>query len=197
MEQLKNNQQLIIAACLILLMLVTRYHHFGSVLHLADASWAIFFAGGFYLRSMKLFGAFLAAAAGIDYFAITQGGVSNYCISPAYGFLAPAYAALWLGGRSYQRYYRFKWPSLFPLAATTIISVSVCFLISNGAFYMLSGKFSDSNLTEYISRVMLFYPLYLKTTIGYIAALGVVHALFEYLHNNYGQENNTRLNNEY
>ena len=60
MDPLNRSQQFVIATILLLLMIVTRYHHFGSVLFLPDASWAIFIAGGFYLNRIGLFGIFLA-----------------------------------------------------------------------------------------------------------------------------------------
>ena len=41
-ENLRN--QLIVAAALVLAMTLTRFHHIGSVLHLQDASMAVFFA---------------------------------------------------------------------------------------------------------------------------------------------------------
>ncbi len=164
-----------IGLLLLVLLLATRYHHFGSMLHLPDASWAIFFAVGFYLRRSLWLGVFLGAAALIDYYSITQGGSSAYCISPAYGFLLPAYAALWWGGRIYSRYHSASLATLLPLAITAVVATTVCFLISNGAFYWLSGRFEETTIAEYASRVTRYYPMFLKTTLGYVAAFATAH----------------------
>lgn len=185
MDKPERSYQLIIATFLLLLMVATRYHHFGSVLHLPDASWAIFLVAGFYLHRLGYLAAFLAAAGAIDYFAITQGGTSNYCISAAYVFLIPAYAALWWGGRTFRNYYQFKWTTLIPLAGITAASVAVCFFISNGAFYVLSGKFGDLNMAEYISGVTQYFPMFLNTTLGYVVAFAVSHSTIKTLFDHY------------
>src|SRR5690554_3136356 len=44
---------------LAVLMAATRSHHFASVTHLPDASWAVFFLAGFYLRPLWVFPALL------------------------------------------------------------------------------------------------------------------------------------------
>lgn len=94
MLSLSQRQQWLIAACLLLLMLVTRGHHFASVDALPSASWAVFFLAGLYLSRGLWFPIFLVLAATLDFAAIYWGGVSSYCVSPAYSFLLPAYGSL-------------------------------------------------------------------------------------------------------
>ncbi|MGH8472507.1 MAG: hypothetical protein ACREVJ_08675, partial [Gammaproteobacteria bacterium] len=53
---------LAIGLTLALLMAATRSHHFAATLHLPDASWAVFFLAGFYLRPLWVFPALLALA---------------------------------------------------------------------------------------------------------------------------------------
>ncbi len=95
-----------ILALLAAVMIATRLHlpalstHIGA---LPDASWAVFFMAGFYLRgwSRWAFPLFMALAVGVDYAVITGQGLEfwkHYCVSPAYWCLVPAYLALWLGG---------------------------------------------------------------------------------------------------
>jgi hypothetical protein len=104
-------------------MAATRSDHFAGELHLPDASAAVFFLAGVYLRPMWMLSALLVEAAFIDYLAIAVGGVSSFCISPAYGFLLPAYGALWLAGRWYAVRHRFvfrpccPWPRASSSAA--------------------------------------------------------------------------------
>jgi hypothetical protein len=156
-------------------MAATRYRPFGSALHLPDASLAVFFLAGFYLRPVLAFAGLLTAAALIDYLAITVGGVSAWCISPAYAFLIPTYGALWLGGRWYRKHHRSGWRTLVPFIGATITAVSVAFLISNGSFYLFSGRFPDGIGAEYAAYVMKYYPSYLGSTLLYLIAAALLH----------------------
>lgn len=178
MNHLKPLHEFLIAAALFLLIIATRFHHFGSALHLPDASWAIYIAGGFYLARFGYLAIFLVAAGAIDYFAITQFGSSDYCISPGYAFLIPAYASLWLGGRWFRKQYQFSGSALLSLAAATVVSVAVCFLISNGAFYAMSDKFTEMSLAEYAGSVKQYFLSFLGTAAGYIAFFAVLHGIF-------------------
>ena len=50
----------------------------------------------------------MALAVLIDFFVITSQGMSfwsHYCVSPAYLFLLPSYAAPWLGGSWLRKHY--------------------------------------------------------------------------------------------
>src|SRR3970040_1549850 len=115
---------LVITVLLGLVMAATRFHHFGSAISLPDASLAIFFLAGFYLRSPLVFAGFLAEAALIDYVAITHGGVSDWCVSPAYVFLAPTYASLWFAGRWVAARQQQTWRTLVPLFAALAVGVT-------------------------------------------------------------------------
>lgn len=166
-----------IALLLALLMVATRFHHFGSATHLPDASLAVFFLGGFYLRRPALFGCYLAAAALIDYLAITLGGVSDWCVTPAYAFLIPTYASLWLGGVWYARKHRMEWRTLAPFFGAVALGVSAAFLISNGSFYLLSGYFPEMGWIEYAARVAKYFPPYATAAAAYIVLAAALHVL--------------------
>ena len=169
--------QTTIALLLALLMVATRFHHFGSATHLPDASLAVFFLGGFYLRRPALFGCYLAQAALIDYLAITLGGVSDWCATPAYAFLIPTYASLWFGGVWYARRHRMEWRTLAPFSGAVLLGVLVAFLISNASFYLLSGYFPAMSLTEYASGVAKYFPSYASAAVAYIVLAAGVHVL--------------------
>ncbi len=180
-----------VGVVLVLLMITTRYHHFGSVLHLPDASWAIFFAAGFYLRRFFWLAGFLALAGAIDYFAITQGGTSGYCVSPAYPFLIPAYGALWLGGVWLARHYRGMTVDVVRLAVAATLATTLCFFISNGAFYWFSGRFEAPSVAEYLDRFFRYYPMFLRGTLGYLAVFAAIHAIVVILRDIYGRSKST------
>lgn len=87
---------ILIFAGLAFFMAATRFPGLASNLHLQDASWALFFLAGFYLRDHWRWGfpALMALAVVIDLVAIEYFDVSNYCLTVAYWFLVPAYGSL-------------------------------------------------------------------------------------------------------
>lgn len=167
----------ILVAVLSIMMLATRSHHAGSPSHLPDASWAVFFLLGFYLRSRVLLPVFLALAALVDYVAITQFGVDAYCVTPAYAFLVPAYSALWLAGRWYAAHYRFEVSNLPLFAAAVVGGSAVCELISSGSFYFLGSRFADTSLAEFASRLVQYFPTNLGNVALYLGVAVLVHSL--------------------
>jgi hypothetical protein len=157
------------------LMAATRSHHFASVTHLPDASWAVFFLAGFYLRPLWVFGALLALAGASDYLAISQFGVSDFCVSAAYVFLLPAYAALWFAGRRFAGHYRWQWSALLWLAGFALIGAAVSELLSSGGFYFLSGRFAEPSLAEFADRLALYFPQALEGLALYLGAAVIAH----------------------
>jgi hypothetical protein len=168
----------LIALGLIALMAATRSHHFGSALHLPDASLAVFLLAGFFIASPVLFGALLIEAGLIDYIAITHFNVSDYCVTAAYWFLIPTYAVLWYGGRFYARIHQHNLRSLGMFAGLSFAATSVAFFISNGAFYLFSGRFPDMSVAEYASRVAQYYVPYLSGAVVYLVPAVLLYALF-------------------
>jgi len=173
-------------ACLLtalaVLMIVTRFHHFGTVIHLPDASMAVFFLGGLYLgrnalRGHLAFAGFMAMAVLIDWVAISQAGVSDFCVTPAYSFLLPAYAVLWYGGRLYAPRLQSSAGSLLGLGAVALLSASLSFAISNGGFYWFGGRYAQPHFAEYVARAWEWGPLFVRTTMVYIVVAAFAHVL--------------------
>ena len=94
----RTAQTTLTAIALLAAMAATRSHHFTSLLGPGDATLAVFFLGGLFLRRAGWLGLFLATAGLVDFLAV-QTGTSAWCITPGYALLAPAYGALWLAGR--------------------------------------------------------------------------------------------------
>lgn len=172
---LEKRHQFWIGLTLVALMAVTRGHHFASLNHLPSASWAVFFLAGFYLRQAWVFGALLAEAALLDFAAITWGGVSSFCVTPAYGFLLPAYGALWLGGRWAAARYRFAWSMLPTLAVALLCSAVVSELFSSGGFYFFGGRYVDPTMAEFGVRLMKYFPSMLSSFGFWISIAAAVH----------------------
>lgn len=181
MLTLSTRNQIVISALLTLLMILTRSHHFASVHHLADASWAIFFLAGIYLRSGWSLAAFFALSWGLDFAAYTWGGVSGFCLTPAYVFLLPAYGSLWLAGRWFAKRYQPSWRAVAPLAVGGITGLVLCELFSSGGFYFFSGRFTETTVSEFGGRLMTYFPLYAETFIFYLGIATGLHVMFAYL----------------
>lgn len=178
MKFLPTQKQSLILLALMVLMMATRFHHFGTMLHLPDASMAIFFVAGFYLAGTVALPILLLEAGVIDYIAISMAGVSDFCVTPAYSMLVFAYGALWYGGAFFARkFYKPSLSAVLPAALIAVASCLVSFLISNGSFYWMGGRYTDPNFAQFVERFFQYMPSFVSVSMAYIAAFGVVHAL--------------------
>ncbi|MDZ4264080.1 MAG: hypothetical protein U1B30_17350 [Pseudomonadota bacterium] len=188
MLTLSTRDQLIIGITLTTLMIATRGHHVASLEHLPSASWAVFLLAGIYLRPRWTFAALLALAGSLDYAAITWGGVSNFCASPAYAMLLPAYGALWLAGRWYAKQYSVNWNTLLPLSLAVLVGTAVCQLLSSGGFYFFSGRFVDTTFAEFGTRLVKYSPGALQSLLFYVAMAAVIHVLLILAHTTFTKQ---------
>ncbi len=175
MFTLTSRQQYGIAAALAVLMLFTRSHHWASIHSLPDASWAIFFLLGVYVRALWVVPVLIAASVVIDYVAITWGGVSDFCVSPAYWLLIPAYLVLFAGGRFYARGHRLSLLGLARLVGVALAVVVVAELLTSGGFYFFSGRFAEPTLAGFVPRFEQYFPRMLGTFALYLGVAATVH----------------------
>jgi hypothetical protein len=178
---MKNPNRLLLTMALAMLMLATRSHHFATSLHLPDASPAVFFLAGAYLRGKWVFLLLLGGAVLIDYVAIAHFGVSDFCVSPAYVFLVPAYAASWAAGLWLRGHSTWRWDSLPSLAGAWLTGTGLAFLISNGSFYWLSGRIAGANWSQYLEQVADYFWPYLFGPSVYVGLALVLHGWFRAL----------------
>jgi hypothetical protein len=179
---LSNPQRAGIFAILAMVMLATRVNHFAA---LPDASWAVFFVAGFYLRGSArwAFPLLMALAVLIDFFVITGQGIdfwSHYCVSIAYWFLVPAYLTLWFGGSVLRRMYRgLGVRELAMLAGLLVAAVSISYLISNGSYYSLSDTWMAGGKLRsfggWIENLGDWYLPYLRSNAMYVGIAAVLH----------------------
>ncbi|MBE1161471.1 hypothetical protein IGX34_13890 [Dyella sp. 7MK23] len=162
-------------------MVTTRFKHFGDALHLPDASMAVFFLGGLYLRRHLVFGFFLVLAVVLDEVSIHYAGISDFCMTAAYAFLPLAYAALWYGGRLYAQELTGSWRSLLGAFGVAFVCAVLCFAISNGSFYWLGGRYAHPHMAEYLQRLWQWGPLFVRTTLSYVAVALLLHAVLQRL----------------
>lgn len=173
-----NAQRILILTLLAALMAATRINHFAPV---PDASWAVFFIGGFYLSAWTrwAFPLLMALAVAIDYAVITRTGASfwqHYCVSPAYWCLVPAYFAMWAGGLWLQRTHAgIGLRSLALLVASLVASTVVCQLIAQGSFYWISASVPQPTVAGWWQNYVQYLFPYMQTAAMYVAGAALVH----------------------
>ena len=175
MLNLTTRQQLGLGFAFFLLMAATRSHHWASIHSLPDASWAIFFLLGVYVRALWIVPTLVAASVIIDYVAITWGGVSDFCVSPAYWLLIPAYLVLFAGGRFYARGHSLSLLGLARLVGVALAVVVVAELLTSGGFYFFSGRFAEPTLAGFVPRFETYFPHMLGTFALYLGVAAAVH----------------------
>ena len=175
------NLLIAIFALLTLLMLATRTHHFPSLNNLPSASIAIFFLAGMYLRNMKAFWFFYVLSIAIDLGSSYYRGSFGDCITTSYPALVLSYAAMFTAGY----FTKPDWQqnalliNLAKVAIALFIASSIAFLISNGSYYLLSGKF-DVSWAEYTARVDKYYFKSISNPIFYVVSAIVIDFVFSH-----------------
>ncbi len=172
-----KTHQWFIGMLLVTLMALTRGHHFSAVNYLPSASAAVFLLAGFYITSKLMFLLLLLTAALLDYIAITFGGVSSACVTPAYAMLLPAYGSLWLAGNWYAKHHQFNWRTLPRLTMAVVVATAIYTLFSGGGFYFFSGVFPAPTWAEYSQRFSTYFPDYLAAVAFYVSIAGVFHCM--------------------
>ena len=175
---LSATQRAFIFLILALVMAGTRINHFAAI---PDASWAVFFVAGFYLRGSWrwAFALLIAIAVLVDLLVITGQGLNfwqHYCVSPAYWFLLAAYGAMWAGGAFLRKFHTGSAAQgLGLLAACLLVSASVCFVISNGSFYWLSSQVATRSFAGWVENMGHWYFGYLRTSVMYVLLATSLH----------------------
>lgn len=164
-----------VAALLAVAMIVTRGTHFATIDALPSASWAVFFLAGVFLRPLWWFAAFFALASLIDFSLLEAGRISQWCVSPAYWALIPAYGALWFAGRLYSSLHRDSLATLLPLAICVVGSASIAYLCSGGGFYFFSGRYPDPDLAGFLPRIGQYLPPHLGNLLMYLGLASMLY----------------------
>jgi len=167
-----SNKAFVIGGVLLFIMVMTRA---GFINHVQDASWAVFFILGFYLRATIALPIFLLVAFITDLSVIQATGGENYCFTISYPFLAPAYGSMWFAGRWFANNYSVNLKGLFYFVMAAVVGITVCDLISSGGFYFFSGRFEETTFTEFAGRVATYLPMYMKTAIIYLGIAALAH----------------------
>jgi len=167
------------------LMAATRLHHFSAV---PDASWAVFFMAGFYLRgSMRwAFPLLMVVAVLVDYIVISRSGINfwtHYCVSPGYWFLLPAHFVLWAAGDGVARLakQRATW-GLAALVPLLVVGVALCHLFAQGGFYWFSSSWGgEATFAGWWKNYLDWLPPYLTSTASYVGVVAIGHIAVQVL----------------
>ena len=112
----------------------------------------------------------------VDFVVIRDLGVSSYCVTVAYVFMLPAYAALWLGGARMRRAYRHDLADLVRWVVSLGLASSLCFLLTNATFYWLGGRIADPTLGGWWQSLTHWYPGFVGVPFVYVGIAGLLHA---------------------
>lgn len=157
MNSIAPRHQLLLGLALAALMAATRGQHF-AVLSLPDASLAVFFLAGVWLRPAWAFPALFAVSTLIDAAAVGWAGVGAACITPAYAMLVPADGALWAAGRWYAGPHRRAWSTLAPLIGAAALGGTLSEVFSTGGYYLFSGAFAAPSMEGLVAGVLRYLP---------------------------------------
>ena len=171
-KSVKQTAYWLIVVILSVLMIMTRPYHFASALHLPSASLAVFFLGGFFLKTNKTFWGFFALSVSIDLASSYARGAFGDCITVSYPFLVVGYFALWQTG---------KW-CFFNVDTKNIVGLfiasSIAFFTSNASYYFISGKFPDLSWMQYSTRVAKYYFPYIQSPFLYVILGLAIYCIF-------------------
>lgn len=177
-----NKRFWLILLSLILLITFTRFNHFGTAFALPDATLATFFLAGLYLSrtpswSWMVVPLLLLAAILTDLYAVTFGGISDWCITPAYWGLLPTYAVMWLAGRWCAPRLEPRASSLIRTLVIAVIGSTLAFAISNLTFFWFSGRYEAMTLGEYTLRIADYFVPYVSISLLYVAGAMALHLM--------------------
>jgi len=148
------------------LILLTRSTHLFSGA-LPDATIALMLLGGIWIRRWPGFAGLMGVVFAADWIATGALGVPDFCLSPAYAGLVPAYLLVWLGGW----WLHAKKPdaSLLAMFIVALVAGGAAFAVSNAFWYAFSGQFDGWPATRFAAEVLQYYPAYAGPALGYVA----------------------------
>jgi len=173
-----------VAALLTFLMIATRGNHFATFNDLPSASTAVFFIAGMYLRKVKDFWFFYLLSIVLDLSSSYARGQLGDCLTASYPLLAFSYGAMFAAGY----YVRSNWDqqsvasNIVKISVALLVASSIAFFISNGSYYVLSGKFADLSWAEYASRVDKYFFKSISRPVFYVSSAIAIDLAISYFY---------------
>ncbi|WP_239807318.1 hypothetical protein [Croceicoccus hydrothermalis] len=171
-----NRFELTVFGILAAVMLLTRSHALTHLVHIPSTALASYFVLGYFVRRFTAFAALFALGYVIDVVSISILGVSDFCYTPAYAMLIPAYAVMWMAGR-YAALMPERLQSLPAIAVLLVAATFVSHLFSSGGFYFLGGRFPDPTIAEFLPRIARYFPFSLTSSVMWTGVAAALWAL--------------------
>ena len=170
----QSNKKYLLLAVLVFIMALTRNSHSLTSLNLPDATFAIFFIGGYSFKNIRWFSFFLLLSTLIDATSSLISPSMNLWQNISYFGVIFAYGAMWLGGFLSAK----NKPSIYFLTGS-MISTTITFVISTQTYNLLSGTFPNITIRESIQTGWEYLLQSLIYTMSYLLAYWGIHSLFK------------------
>jgi hypothetical protein len=106
-------------------------------------------------------------------------GVSSYCLSPAYIAIIPGYALLYAAGHLARSWAKaVSWRDAALVLVCVLVSVSLCFALTDGSFYWLSGRYPHPEVSGWAAHFLKWYAHFLVIPTAYCALAFAIHGLW-------------------
>lgn len=171
-----NRFELTVFGILAAVMLLTRSHALTHLVHIPSTALASYFVLGYFVRRFAGFAGLFALGYAIDVVSISMLGVSDFCYTPAYAMLIPAYGVMWLAGRYAARLPE-RLQSLPGAAVLLVAATFISHLFSSGGFYFLGGRFPDPTVSEFLPRIARYFPFALMSSLMWAGVAVALWAL--------------------
>lgn len=168
--------ELAVFGILAAVMLLTRSHALTHLVHIPSTALASYFVLGYFVRRFTGFAGLFALGYGIDVVSISMLGVSDFCYTPAYAMLIPAYGVMWMAGRYAARMPE-RLQSLPAIAVLLTAATFVSHLFSSGGFYFLGGRFPDPTMAGFLPRLTRYFPFSLMSSLMWTGVAAALWAL--------------------
>ena len=170
----ESNKKYLLLAVLVFLMTLTRNSHSITSLNFPDATFAIFFIGGYSFKNIRWFSFLLLLSTLIDATSSAISPSMNLWQNISYFGVIFAYGAMWLGGFLSTKIK----PSIYFLIGS-MISTAIAFIISTQTYNLLSGSFPNITIKESIQTGWEYLPQSFIYTMSYLLLYWVIQSLFK------------------
>ena len=170
----ESNKKYLLLAVLVFLMTLTRNSHSITSLNFPDATFAIFFIGGYSFKNIRWFSFLLLLSTLIDATSSAISPSMNLWQNISYFGVIFAYGAMWLGGFLSTKIK----PSIYFLIGS-MISTAIAFIISTQTYNLLSGSFPNITIKESIQTGWEYLPQSFIYTMSYLLLYWSIQSLFK------------------
>jgi hypothetical protein len=170
----QSNKQYLLLITLFFLMVITRDSHSLTSLNLPDATFAVFFIGGYNFRNIRWFSFLFLLSTLIDVTTSLVNPSMSLWHNISYLGMIFAYGAMWLGG-----FLSAKIKTSIYFLISSAISAVIAFIISTQTYNLFSGNFSEISTKASIQLGWEYFPQNFTYTIAYLIAYSGIRFLFK------------------